>query len=113
MIRERMLVEPAHLPRFPYGRFNSSYLRQDLQAIRNLYASNGFRDVAVTSRVEDDFHGGTNHLGVFIEIVEGHQWLVNDVKLEGVRRRRQGKNRRFAFIREESSLQRCQYFAGS
>jgi outer membrane protein assembly complex protein YaeT len=84
MIRERMLVEPAHLPRFPYGRFNSSYLRQDLQAIRNLYASNGFRDVNVTSRVEDDFHGGTNHLGVFIEIVEGRQWLVDGVKLEGV-----------------------------
>ncbi len=84
MIRERLLIEPAHLPRFPYGRFNSSYLRQDLQTIQNLYTSNGFRDVKVTSRIEDDFRGRSNHLGVFIEIVEGPQSLVADLKLEGM-----------------------------
>ncbi len=76
MIRERLLIEPVHLPRFPYGRFNASLLRQDVQAIQNLYSSNGFRDVNVTSRIEDDFHGRANHLGVFIQIVEGHQWTV-------------------------------------
>ncbi len=84
MIRERLLIEPAHLPRFPYGRFNSSYLHQDLQTIQNLYTSNGFRDVKVTSRIEDDFRGRSNHLGVFIEIVEGPQSFVADLKLEGM-----------------------------
>jgi outer membrane protein insertion porin family len=84
MIRERLLVEPARLPRFPYGRFNEAYLRQDVQAIQSLYLSNGFRDVKVTSHVQDDFHGRSNHLGVFIEIVEGHQWFVEDLKLEGI-----------------------------
>jgi outer membrane protein assembly complex protein YaeT len=84
MIRERLTIEPARLPRFPYGRFNASYLRQDAQAIQNLYASNGFRDVKVTSRVEDDFHGKSNHLAVFIQIVEGRQWFVSDLILEGV-----------------------------
>ena len=83
-IRERLLIEPIHLPRFPYGRFNSTYLRQDLQSIQSLYASNGFRDVSVTSRIEDDFHGRSNHLAVFIQINEGHQWTVADLKLEGV-----------------------------
>jgi outer membrane protein insertion porin family len=83
-IRERLTVEPARLPRFPYGRFNEAYLRQDLQAIQNLYTSNGFRDVKVTSRIEDDFRGGTNHLAVFITIVEGRQWFVSNLSLEGV-----------------------------
>ena len=49
MIRERLLIEPASVPRYPYGRFNESYLRQDVQAIQNLYSANGFRDVKVTS----------------------------------------------------------------
>jgi outer membrane protein assembly complex protein YaeT len=83
-IRERLQVEPARLPRFPYGRFNEGYLRQDVQAIQSLYMSNGFRDVKVKSRIEDDFRGGSNHLAVFIQIVEGRQWLVSDLTLEGV-----------------------------
>jgi outer membrane protein insertion porin family len=83
-IRERLLTEPAKLPRFPFGRFSESYLRQDLQAIQSLYASNGFRDVKVTSRIQDDFRGGSNHLGVFIQIVEGPQWIVSDLAMEGV-----------------------------
>ena len=84
MIRERLLIEPASLPRFPYGRFNESYLRQDVQAIKSLYASNGFRDVQVTYRIQDDFHGRANHLAVFIQIAEGRQWLVGSVQLEGI-----------------------------
>jgi outer membrane protein assembly complex protein YaeT len=83
MIRERLLIEPASVPRYPYGRFNESYLRQDVQAIQNLYSANGFRDVKVTSHIQDDFKGGSNHLGVFIQIVEGPQWFVGDLKLEG------------------------------
>jgi outer membrane protein assembly complex protein YaeT len=83
LIRERLLTEPARLPRYPYGRFNEAYLRQDVQAIQNLYAANGFRDVKVTSHVEDDYHGGTNHLAVFIDIVEGAQWIVADLQIEG------------------------------
>jgi outer membrane protein assembly complex protein YaeT len=82
MIRERLLTEPVKLPRFPFGRFSESYLRQDVQAIQSLYASNGFRDVKVTSRVQDDFRGGSNHLAAFIQIVEGPQWIVSDLEME-------------------------------
>ncbi len=84
MIRERLLTEPARLPRFPFGRFSAAYLRQDVQAVQNLYASNGFRDVKVTSRVQDDFRGRSNRLGAFIQIVEGPQWIVSDLEMEGV-----------------------------
>jgi outer membrane protein assembly complex protein YaeT len=77
-------MEAARLPRFPYGRFNDAYLQQDVQAIRNLYASNGFRDVNVSSRIEDDYAGAEGHLAVFIHIEEGPQWFVSDLSLEGV-----------------------------
>jgi outer membrane protein assembly complex protein YaeT len=83
-IRERLLTEPAKLPRFPFGRFSETYLRQDVQAIQSLYASNGFRDVKVTSRIQDDFRGGSNHLGVFIQIEEGKQWIVSELEIGGI-----------------------------
>ncbi|HEY3940074.1 MAG TPA: POTRA domain-containing protein [Bryobacteraceae bacterium] len=83
-VRERLYIEPASLPRFPHGRFNDAYLRQDIQAIQNLYTSNGFRDVKVTSRIQDDFQGQANHLAVFITIQEGRQWFVSNLSLEGV-----------------------------
>jgi len=82
-IRERLFMEAARLPRFPYGRFNDAYLQQDVQAIRSLYASNGFRDVKVTSRIEDDYGGAEGHLAVFIQIEEGPQWFVSDLSIEG------------------------------
>ncbi len=84
-IRERLVVEPAGFPRFPYGRFSESYLRQDLQAIRNLYQSNGFRDVNVRSRSEDNYRGKIHRLALFISIEEGPQWLVSDLSIEGAR----------------------------
>ena len=83
-IRERLLMEPARLPRFPHGRFNDEYLQQDVQAIRSLYSSNGFRDVKVTSRVEDDYRGSEGHLAVFLDIQEGPQWFVSDLSMDGV-----------------------------
>jgi outer membrane protein assembly complex protein YaeT len=84
-IRERLLIEPAGLPRFPYGRFSEAYLRQDLQAIRNLYQSNGFRDVSVTFRSEDNYRGRNHRLALFIRIEEGPQWLISDLSIEGAR----------------------------
>jgi outer membrane protein assembly complex protein YaeT len=55
-----------------------------VQAIRNLYTSNGFRDVNVSSRIQDNYAGAEDHLAVFIHIEEGPQWFVSDLSLEGV-----------------------------
>jgi outer membrane protein insertion porin family len=82
-IRERLYIEPATFPRFPYGRFNDVYLRQDVQAVQGLYMANGFRDVKVTSRIVDEFRGGQNQIAVIISIVEGRQWFVADLSMEG------------------------------
>jgi outer membrane protein insertion porin family len=83
-IRERLYLQPAQFPRFPYGRYSDVYLRQDLRAIENLYRSNGFRDVKVTSKTEDNYRGVQNRLAVFINIQEGAQWFVSELSIEGV-----------------------------
>jgi outer membrane protein insertion porin family len=83
-IRERMSVLPASLIRYRYGRYSRNEMDRDLDAIRDLYRSNGFRDVMVTSRVLDDYNGETAHIAIFIEINEGPQWFVSKLSFEGV-----------------------------
>jgi outer membrane protein insertion porin family len=83
-IRERMSVLPATLVRYRYGRYSRNALDRDLEAIRALYRGNGFRDVEVTSRVLDDYNGAKAHIAIFIEIVEGPQFFVSKLTLEGV-----------------------------
>ncbi len=82
-IRERLYMESAEFPRFPYGRFNDTYLRDDIHSIENLYAANGFRDVRVTYRLQDEYRGARNHLAVFLTIHEGPQWFVSVLSIEG------------------------------
>jgi len=83
-IRERMSVMPATLIRYRHGSYSRNELDRDLDAIRDLYRSNGFRNVVVTSRVVDDYRGVTAHLAIFIDITEGPQWFVSKLSFEGV-----------------------------
>jgi outer membrane protein insertion porin family len=83
-IRERLYLQPAEFPRFPYGRYSHVYLRQDVQAVENLYRSNGFRDVKVIATTQDNYRGVRNHLAVVIHIEEGAQWFVSELSIEGV-----------------------------
>ena len=82
-IREHLYIQPAEFPRFPTGRFSNDYLKQDVQSIENLYISNGFRDVDVTTKVEDNYRGKENNVAVFIKIKEGKQWLVANLTIDG------------------------------
>ena len=83
-IRERLYEVPAQLPRFPHGRFSYDILRTDIQAIRELYTSNGFRAVKVTSSIQDDHQGIRGHLAVSIHISEGPQFLVSSLSFQGL-----------------------------
>ncbi len=83
-IRERLYIQPAEFPRFPYGRFSQVYLDQDVQSIQNLYTSNGFHDAKITPRTVDDYRGAKDRLAVFIQIHEGRQWLVSSLHIQGV-----------------------------
>ena len=83
-IRERLGIAPASLLRYRHGRYSQSILEDDVNALTYLYRSNGFRDVQVTSRIENPFRGKTQDVAVFIEIDEGEQWRVSELDLEGV-----------------------------
>lgn len=83
-LRERMAVIPATALRYRYGHYSRSALDRDVDAIRNLYRSNGFRNIEVSSRVVDDYRGVKAHVAIFIDIAEGPQWFVSKLSLEGV-----------------------------
>ncbi len=81
-IRERMLVQEKTFS-LRRGRFNETLLARDRQAIEDLYLANGFRDVKVESRVEDDYRGREGDLAVFIQIEEGAPTFVEQVHIRG------------------------------
>jgi outer membrane protein assembly complex protein YaeT len=83
-IRERMLTLPAQFPRYPYGRYSEATVNADLEAIRELYRTNGFQDVKVDYVARDNYGGRPGHLELTITIDEGVQWLVAGVAIEGV-----------------------------
>src|ERR1017187_3857771 len=71
VIRERMYLQTANWLQFPHGRYSESLVRRDRESISNLYESNGFRDVKVTSRATDAYLGKEDNLAVTLEIQEG------------------------------------------
>lgn len=83
-IRERMFMEPASF-RLRHGRYSEVFRRKDEENIRDLYRSNGFRDVKVSSAVEDrDTPGKSSQLSVTVRIEEGAQWFVDHLEINGV-----------------------------
>jgi outer membrane protein assembly complex protein YaeT len=85
-MRERMFLQTASFLQYRHGRYSEALLKHDENAITSLYQSNGFRDVKVTHRVEDDYQGRKNDLGVFIQIEEGPQYFVSTLTVEGIQK---------------------------
>ncbi|MEP7365592.1 MAG: POTRA domain-containing protein [Acidobacteriota bacterium] len=83
-IRERMAITPATKVRYRNGRFSEALLNGDVASIRELYLSNGFRDLKIVPRVTEHGQGDTQTLQVVIDIDEGQQWRVDQFTLEGV-----------------------------
>lgn len=83
-IRERLSMMTASRFYNRNGRFSEDMLNRDIGAIGELYRSNGFRDVKVTSRVERNYGGKERQLAVSLDIVEGDQWFVNSLDVSGV-----------------------------
>lgn len=81
-IRERMTIRPAGgwLTR---GRFSQTLLSRDVEAIENLYKANGFRDVKVTTEVQDDVDGERGDMRIAVRVQEGAQSRVNAVEIAG------------------------------
>ncbi len=83
-IRERMFLQPADFLILRHGRYSEAFRRRDEESIANLYKSNGFRDVKVTSEVTRDVGDKAGSIAVTIHIDEGRQWVVDELAINGV-----------------------------
>ncbi len=52
-LTERLDIRRASAIRYPHGRFSQKLLDRDLDVLRDLYRSNGFRDVVITGRITE------------------------------------------------------------
>jgi outer membrane protein insertion porin family len=82
-IRERMFMQPAGILVYRHGRYSEAFRRRDEESIANLYKSNGFRDVKVTSEVIRDAGGKPGSIAVTMHVEEGAQWVVDELSIHG------------------------------
>jgi outer membrane protein assembly complex protein YaeT len=82
LIRERMSLQPAAWL-ISNGRYSQSLLARDINAISDLYKTNGFSKVQVRSEVKDRLNDDPEKMAVVIHIVEGPQSIVNSLTING------------------------------
>jgi outer membrane protein insertion porin family len=81
-LRSRMQVQPA-TRLLSSGRFSQSLLASDINGLQDLYRANGFRKIQIKSTVLDNYEGVEKRLAITLEITEGPQTLVAEVKITG------------------------------
>ena len=84
-IRERLFLTPGSFA-IRTGRYSEAFVRRDIQTIRDLYESNGFRDAKVTTRSVDNYKGKSGDLAEFFTIEEGPQYLVASLDIKGAKK---------------------------
>lgn len=81
-LRSYLQIEPAR--RFlSHGRYSEVLLKNDVATLEGLYRSNGFRDVKIETKVDDNYKGASNRLAVHIFIQEGERTRVGEVHVVG------------------------------
>jgi len=65
------------------GRFSRTLLDENVAAIKETYRSSGFRQVTITVKVEDDYNGKPGLVHVRLDITEGPQTRVGELRWEG------------------------------
>jgi outer membrane protein insertion porin family len=81
LIADRLQLQTASFA--SYGRYSQQLMRQDADAIRSLYLSNGFLQVQVTPEVDDKSGAKKNDLRVKFHIVEGPQTRISELHIVG------------------------------
>ncbi len=82
-IRQRMFIEPASFT-LRHGRYSEAFQQKDEANITDLYKSNGFRDVQVAIKVDDNYRGRKGEVSVTVTIAEGPQWIVDNLTVSGI-----------------------------
>jgi outer membrane protein insertion porin family len=83
LIRERMFLQPVAF-NLRRGRYSEAFRRKDEENISNLYRSNGFRDVKVSTLVDRNYRDKPGEIAVTVNIDEGAQWLVDNLTVTGI-----------------------------
>ncbi len=83
LLSRRLLLQPASFA--SSGRFSQQLLRADIDSIRGVYLSNGFRDAQVTSALDDRYRDKKNNLFVAFHVVEGAQTRITGLQIDGNR----------------------------
>jgi len=81
-IRERMAVVPRSFE-VRRGRYSEALAARDKSLMEDLYRSNGFRDVHITTDTQDDYKQVKGDIAVSFTIDEGHQYLVESLVISG------------------------------
>src|SRR5438445_294215 len=81
LLRGRIRIQPAAFA--SPGRFSSGQLSRDVASLIELYQSNGFRQVQVSSDLMDNYQGHSGDLFVKFRIQEGLQTRIAKLTLEG------------------------------
>ena len=82
ILRQRLQIQPSG--RFlSHGRYSGELLKSDVANLQALYVSNGFRDVKIQTKVDDNYHGAENHIAVHMQIDEGPQTVVGSLRIVG------------------------------
>jgi outer membrane protein assembly complex protein YaeT len=68
-----------------HGRFSPSLLDSDIKGLQELYRANGFQNININGKAEDDYQGSRNQVAVFVTVVEGPQTLVGTSHFTGNR----------------------------
>jgi len=66
-----------------HGRYSEALLKSDVATLEGLYRSSGFRQVQITTKVDDNYRGAENRLAVHIHIDEGARTIVGEVHVVG------------------------------
>ena len=81
LLRSRIRIQPTAFA--SPGRFSSGQLTSDVASLTELYQSNGFRDVKVSSDLMDNYKGHIGDLFVTFRVQEGLQTRIAKLTLEG------------------------------
>ncbi|HTS37070.1 MAG TPA: POTRA domain-containing protein [Candidatus Solibacter sp.] len=81
-LKSYLQIQPAS--RFlNHGRYSSTLLKSDVSTLEGLYRSNGFRQVKIETKVDDNYQGQDNKLAVHVIIDEGPRTQVGEVHITG------------------------------
>ena len=82
-LRGRLFLAPNSFA-MRHGRYSERFRKKDEEAIQSLYQSNGFRDVKVTSTVDNPYQGKEGQIAVTFHVEEGAQWFVDSLDIQGM-----------------------------